>query len=403
MMQVVDVVHFASARPKHKSLTSFDTFLWNVRKKRCLFLPLFFLCSLSAHLKLRSLIRDDLTVAASLNANNPLVYDHRLASSSASNEEGQTLSAGEITADSYATSSFYYVDQNEIYNWSYPDKISFFTRRTNADLPDWAYRYSFLAEPNKTAGEKSVCFVHVGKTSGSTLACYLGFRYDCGETMMLPKSNLLHQTGHLIHNWINDCPEDDDYYLFALRDPVARIKSWFTYERPNQYSEHTQSWYLRKELFLDCPFHTFRDLVEQGLSDYRVFRNISLTCHRRAWEAIRGYRHFARHNYYNFQYYRDQVPANANILAIRTEFIETDWMSANELVAQGSQKYQAVNTSFPRYNASPNVEKEDRYLTPNGIKLLCRALCPEIKAYVDLLRRAINLTPKQVDDSQANS
>lgn len=295
----------------------------------------------------------------------------------------------------------FYVTRAQRWKWKYPLPASPYIQRSGDVLPHWAYRYSFLAQPNKTAGEKSVCFVHVGKTSGSTLACYLGFRYECGKQLTLPQSNLLRHTGHLIHNWINDCLDDTDFYLFSLRDPVARIKSWFTYERPAVGAPKDFEYRSKKPLFIDCPFTTFADLVEQGLGDSNIFTNVTEICHERAWDAISGRRHYSRHNYYNYQYYlkRIQVPRNATILAIRTEHLETDWASADHLLADGRYIDHQVIT-FPHFNPSHNIAQADHdAISSTGMKNLCRALCFEIKAYMELLDRAVNLTPQQISES----
>ena len=282
--------------------------------------------------------------------------------------------------------------------WENPSRVTPYTNRTGRRVPQWAYRYPILHQVNKSAGEKSVCFVHVGKTAGSTLACYLGFYYDCGDALLLPQSRLLHATDHLIHNWINDCRDDDDFYLFALRDPIARIKSWFTYERPYPQEIGTESYRLKKPLFIDCPFQTFSDLVEKGLSTPST-HNITQVCHKRAMAAIRGTKRYARHNYYNFQYYRSQTPENATILAIRTEHLEKDWVSAEKFLAAETNDRRVAHVEFPRFNPSRNVSEKDSDLSSVGMKKLCRVLCHEIKAYVDLLERAVNLTPEQVKKS----
>lgn len=44
-------------------------------------------------------------------------------------------------------------------------------------------------------------------------------------------------TNHLMHNSVNDCSTISNstqqlLYMFSVRDPVSRMMSWFTYERP---------------------------------------------------------------------------------------------------------------------------------------------------------------------------
>ncbi len=279
---------------------------------------------------------------------------------------------------------------------------SIYTRRTGDQLPSWARRNSALSQNNERNSKPGICFVHVGKTSGSTIACYLGFLYGCDESIQLSNSNrLISQTEHLIHNWINDCPEDDEYYLFSLRDPVTRMKSWFTYERPPPGSTSSSYAYqIKKPLFIDCPFGTFYDLVEQGLGDPAVYTNVSAACHQRAWDALVGKTAYARHNYYNYQYYYKLAPRNATVLAIRTEYLQQDWTSAERFAARDIPDYRPSQITFPQLNPSPNIiEKDSSQLSSIGMKNLCRALCWEIKTYLTILNRAVNLTPQDVANS----
>lgn len=86
--------------------------------------------------------------------------------------------------------------------------------------------------------DKEICFVHVGKTAGSTLACNVGFLYpacsltddDIIEAMSMSLGLLPAATTHVIHTEYNDCANKDfDYCLVVLRDPLKRIQSWFNY------------------------------------------------------------------------------------------------------------------------------------------------------------------------------
>jgi hypothetical protein len=53
-----------------------------------------------------------------------------------------------------------------------------------------------------------VCFVHVGKTAGTMLACYLGFMYNNCVGIVPPVSGLLPKyTTNVIHTQYNDCKD----------------------------------------------------------------------------------------------------------------------------------------------------------------------------------------------------
>jgi hypothetical protein len=230
----------------------------------------------------------------------------------------------------------------------------------------------------------------VGKTAGSTLACLIGFKYSCGEKLRIPKGYLPRFTTNVIHNDINDCKEDTPFYLFAVRNPLERIRSWFTYERPTSTKEFFYD--LKKPLFVDCPFKTLNDLAELGLKSDGA---ASEECRDRADKAIRGVEMHMRHNYYNFGYFVGQTPPQAKILVIRTEHLEADWNSAEQALGGADH---AVDAEFPQHNPS-GPSDADRYLSPEAKSLLCNALCAEIQVYKDLLRRAVNLKPDEVQQS----
>lgn len=139
-----------------------------------------------------------------------------------------------------------------------------YEEETAQRLPSWARKPFFLQSSDRSAKLPSICLVHVGKTAGSTIACLLGFEYDCGETHRIQGDVLPLATKHLIHNDIIDCARDTtDYYLFTLRDPLERMKSWFRDERPIQSFD--KNYATKKQLFVDCPFATLNDLAVLGL------------------------------------------------------------------------------------------------------------------------------------------
>lgn len=265
-----------------------------------------------------------------------------------------------------------------------------YEKRTRQLLPEWGRKPFFMP----TEASPQVCFVHVGKTAGSTLACLLGFEYSCGTQTIL-NGELPQKTTHLNHNNINDCPDTTEYYLVATRDPLERIKSWFAYERPT--SQEDMNWPLKKPLFLDCPFGTLNELAENGLSPHS--KNVSQECKYRAWEAIRGTKAYCRHNYYNYQYYMKTVPEEAKILAIRSEFIAKDWNAAEAIVSNATVPVQISAEAFKPRNRTRRKAKEDTELSAEARKLVCRALCKEIRQYKEILSRAENLDSTEFEKS----
>lgn len=269
-------------------------------------------------------------------------------------------------------------------------RASPYENRTQKILPKWARKPFSVPEEAKP----EVCFVHIGKTAGSTLACLLGFAYSCGDQSVL-NGDLPQKTTHLNHNTINDCPETTEFYLVTTRDPLERIKSWFAYERPSSLKD--PYWAEKRPLFVDCPYATLNELAEKGLSPHDT--NVSHECKYRAWEAIRGKKAYCRHNFYNYQYYINTVPTHARILAIRSEHIANDWNAAEKIVSSAEIPVIINEEVFKPRNKTRKKSIADTELSNEAQKFICRALCKEIRAYKEILARAENLDSTDFEKS----
>jgi hypothetical protein len=257
-------------------------------------------------------------------------------------------------------------------------------------LPFWSTKITYGA----SKPERSVCFVHVGKAAGSSVGCSLGFQLHCDPEFanasipgLLPLS-----TTNMMHNDVNDCALDHDYYLFTVRNPIERIKSWWLYDLK----------YLDGVRKGDCPFPTLNDLAEIGLSQqpYKTTKE----CHRMAMSVVRGELKYGNHAYHNYRYYLQQVPFNATLAAIRAEHLLQDWNAMEKhLAGTSASKDREVEPVVVRQLPSANENKmynpQDKYVSEAGTSWLCAALCDEIQAYKHILGRAANLRPTDVDQS----
>jgi len=152
------------------------------------------------------------------------------------------------------------------------------------DMPRWMDRYPFLPAVEDVPDDQRICFVHVGKTGGSTMACQLGFQFPvCHDRMRVLPGNLPLHTTNIMHTHYDTCERENiGLYLFTLRDPVSRMQSWFTYERP--YNESVLDYRFKKPLFVDCKFNTLNELGgSRGLGGKG--RNM---CSKMAWWAVQG-------------------------------------------------------------------------------------------------------------------
>jgi len=282
--------------------------------------------------------------------------------------------------------------------------------RKYRDMPPWMDKFPIFPSVDDVPDEQRVCFVHVGKTAGSTLSCYLGFRYPaCQDHIQLVPGNLPQVTTNLIHTHYDTCQRANiALYLFTLRDPLERMLSWFTYERPTNATSERQI-AAKRPLYLDCNYQSM-DEVGLALSTKNNNRTTE-ECARVAWRAVQGLHGYMSHNKYNYGHYWRMFEQNtepdadaARIVVVRTEHLEPDWASVEAIVSAAAavdpnnRPATPTQVTFPRKNKSRKKE-QDRHLSSTAHRNLCDALCEEIQVYKKLLRRAENLTPEDIDES----
>lgn len=250
----------------------------------------------------------------------------------------------------------------------------------------------YYRHPNFTF-EFPLCLVHVGKTAGSTISCGLGLMYANCEGMPrqppIPHVDYFHMRKNncrrIRRNGANSNPGNDQdiattaTFLMTVRNPLARIRSWFEFEkdrlpmRRNRQDEQRLRW-KRGMLFAEC-YDNFVDLVTNGLEPMQMQSNIisgidsngnnsnndvindngkayeisaerpvNMTCQERAWAAILGVREFSYHEWYNYEHYwtalqpylyehqnskddsKPSFPSSApSLLVLRTEHLAEDW------------------------------------------------------------------------------
>lgn len=286
---------------------------------------------------------------------------------------------------------------------------------------DWPVIYQKFPVPDDSnAPKQQICFVHVGKSAGSTLSCYLGFLhgrcqsyFDSDSHSFVPKIKkapglLPDAVTHMIHVSYNDCTRQEfDYYMYVVRDPLSRLKSWFTYEHPMDIPEGPKFkyWSDVQKLYIDCAFDTLNQLGEIGLADNSENDKSDLTiCQRRARYAVTGREKYYFHNYYNYGYYQNQVEryhndSSSKILVIRSEHLETDWNSIEMDILHGEVNGSFSSlSSFKHTNSSPK-RPQDLVLSDVARQRICRYLCDEIQVYKGLLQSALNLKPSEVEIS----
>lgn len=270
----------------------------------------------------------------------------------------------------------------------------------------WPSVTTELRHPNFTF-ELPLCFVHVGKAAGSSVSCSLGLMYANCEGM--PRQPPLPHTQYF-HMRKNNCLDEKmKTLLVSTRNPLTRIQSWFDFEkdilptRRNKQDQERLRW-KRGMIFKEC-YDNFADFVLKGLElplSLKITneRPVNMTCQERAWAAALGAREFSYHEWYNYEHYwtvlqQRFLNKNASIMVLRTEHLLEDWskLSKEDLYKQVN-KGKGTSSVVALSNSSETKLESDRFWSN-----LCRAMCPEIKIYQQILEQAHNLETSQLQAS----
>lgn len=287
-----------------------------------------------------------------------------------------------------------------------------------------------------------LCLVHVGKTAGSSISCGLGLMYANCEGVPreppAPHVNYFHMRKRNCYpsslRERNSGPTTATF-LMTVRNPLSRIQSWFDFEkdrlptRRNKQDEQRLRW-KRRMIFQEC-YDNFVHLVTDGLDltklqstransgAYQISaeRPINMTCPERAWAAVLGVREFSYHEWYNYEHYwtaldsdfhldpnnnvnQDPKPVKLpSLLVLRTEHLSRDWskISREELFRQVNKG--SLNSSATLFSISNEDSILPKYDMGRFWTNLCRAMCPEIQIYQQILERADNMEAPQVEES----
>ena len=214
--------------------------------------------------------------------------------------------------------------------------------------------------------------------------------------MQLLPGNLPQYATNILHVNRDSCRlEKIGLYLFTVREPLHRLMSWFTYERPTSNQTEMTPYRLKKikPLYVDCGFDSIAQLGEAMSS------KDDPVCASRAWWAVTGAEGYAYHNQMNYGFYWNALPQqaqkSARFAVIRTEHLEKDWYSVERvsLDYHGPIVDKSSNATIFGIKNESVKQKRDTVLSELARHNLCAGLCREIQIYKRILRRAENLSP----------
>uniref|UniRef100_A0A7S4I2W5 Sulfotransferase domain-containing protein n=1 Tax=Odontella aurita TaxID=265563 RepID=A0A7S4I2W5_9STRA len=279
--------------------------------------------------------------------------------------------------------------------------------------------------------QRPITFLHVGKAGGSSLSCHIRSAFaDMHVNCNLPPDQFPPDQPHsppesqlskLIdcYDHCSDhphCLHVNDRYLINVRNPIERLRSWYAYEHvwnmPFIDGGRAQRGPRCGALMVNSCYSSLDRLAAVGLGneDPRPSSNEEVLrvgsdlneeeCSQWAWAAVRGTIPSNYHNAFNYGWYADDIlsrddhpsTSSVELFVIRLEHLDQDWKTVDRMVGGNGDPLPDVGT--PANSASHRKEAlpvTDTYLSEQGIRNLCRALCEEIQSYKGLLASAVNL------------
>ncbi|CAB9520274.1 expressed unknown protein [Seminavis robusta] len=296
-------------------------------------------------------------------------------------------------------------------------------------------------------------FVHLGKTGGSTLSQFL--RNACHSFLPKPCGVIPNET--LISRLITDYYHVPDFfrlsrkihsfYLVSLRDPFERTVSGFVYGHPSNAPllgiGMMDSWKRRRKgYFPPTCFETLEEWVQNLNTDdkfdefdypYLPVHMVQTNCTNFARAMLGARIKRMTHLFFNYQKIQSMMPHNATtttadttsanhtttttaatspwdhltVYVTRNEHLLDDFASINQLLL-GDENSTTFDPSVLRAeqhvrNVSNLTLPVTRELSDKGRRRLCRALQPEYRLYITLLRHAKNLRNEDVQEALAYS
>lgn len=234
------------------------------------------------------------------------------------------------------------------------------------------------------------------------------------ETASIGQTKYIVAYGHL---WATDTCSEHPFntYLYTLRNPFDRLVSWYFYEHPranvhsrnNPCSNKLHYWENNTQ---GC----FKTIDEWARNCTPVVNETNLSprqaqCQQVAYDTARGGRACRAHNSYNYDYYLEEMKKYSKhnqselMLAIRTEHLAEDWdflehaFNGSHFV-DGKARFH-LRKSVNARETSVDMGNDTGFLSEEGIRNICAALCEEIQVYKQLLNNARNLNELQIRES----
>lgn len=283
-------------------------------------------------------------------------------------------------------------------------------------------------ENSRQRFNRTLLFVHVGKTGGETIKWRLRVICDqraskrkkarCQSMFRDTESVLSKSTiGYMHCDKIRprESLHQASTFLFGVRDPIDRVVSWYQYMHPANClsSQPSAACNLKKDnnpwgrqFYKDC-FPTINDLIrsisypalsQEVEQDAINTNSTSDVCAQLAIEALqgRGPEGPTNHLYFNYVYLANrtitQYP-DKEVMVVRQESLWYDLQSIEGVIGGNSQrKFEQQGPTITHGSEKFSHRAVlDEVIARVGILSLCCILYDEIHTYALILERAVNL------------
>lgn len=325
------------------------------------------------------------------------------------------------------------------------------------------YNLSTRDRPEKTQipdGDRSITFLHIGKTGGSTISmelrngCRMDNQVSCLDRQRdgwTPNETVASRRIKSYYH-IEDIPPNKHYttILTVVRNPIKRFLSAFAYDHPtNAYvtkifltNEEKQRYKCFPSIGHLIQAATGRAVIPFALahvrrpgekSNARAGRYLPagrvprgqrhlrertplLNCTELAelafgrnasWPVVNATHPWKNHLSFDYRQYYRSMPPERELVVLRHDRLWEDWVEVNRLLGEGNDAYRDWPVVPPFRNIQRNASWEYRekpkwqIQTSHERASMCQLLREEVRTYLTIVMRAINLDDDDLREAAA--
>jgi hypothetical protein len=303
--------------------------------------------------------------------------------------------------------------------------------------------------------QRVISFLHIGKTGGSTIS--VNIRNGCHEYYMEPCKERQHD-GWILNETVasqriqsyyhmeqipHDKLEKITTIVTVVRNPINRFLSAFAYAHPLNFQATSLS-HSRETMEQFSCFPKLTYLVKAAMGKAEISWNKAhinalrekerqvntvqfgkmysrpkpirevvppMNCTELAMLAFGMNKTldvettFVNHMTFDYRQYYRSMPADKEIFVLRHETLWEDWRLANDLLSKDNMKYNDLPNAPPFHRVERNVSHfyamKERYKLHSLQEKhwLCELLQDEIRTYLMILIRAVNLSENDLREA----